>query len=101
LWGRGFPSPYLISTKEVGDSRAILVSAEAADAVPGLAELCKEASDFLALEPAVAPGGNAVCLYSSFVTPPPQGVRVDMEEPGYFPHRHHVTHVFAISRIFT
>ena len=61
----------------------------------------QEAGDFLALKSAVATGGNAVCLYSSVVTPSPQGVRMDMEEPGYFPDREHVTYVFTISHIFS
>ena len=96
------PSPYLISTKEVGDCIAVfLVSVDAADAVLSLAELGKEASDFLALESAVTPRGNAVCPDSSVVATTPQGVRMDMEESGYFPHRHQVTHVFAISHILS
>ena len=51
------------------------------------AKFRQEAGDFLALVSAVAARGNAVCSYSSGVTPAPQGVGMDMEEPGYFPHR--------------
>ena len=54
----------------------------------------QKASDFLALESPVTPAVNAVCRYPSFVTPPPQGVRMDAEEPGYFPHGQHVIHFF-------
>jgi len=78
-----------------------VVSAEAADSVLDLAELCKEPSNFLALKSAVTPEVHVIGLYSSGVTPPPQGVRMDMEEPGYFSHRHHFTHMFAISHIFS
>jgi len=70
-------------------------------AVCALVELCKEASDFLALKSPVTPGCNAVCPYSSFVTPTPQGVRIDIEELGYFPHRQHVIHVFIICHVFS
>jgi len=61
-WGGVSPSPYLISTKEVCESHVVfVVSAEAADSVLDLAELCKEPSNFLAFESAVTPGGNPVC----------------------------------------
>jgi hypothetical protein len=78
-----------------------LDSTNRAGAVPKVVKLGKEASDFLALESAVTPGGDAVCLYSSIVTPPPQGVRMDMEELGDLPHRHHVVHMFIICHIFS
>ena len=61
----------------------------------------QEADYFLALESAVTPRGNAVCSYSSVVTPAPQGVGMNMEESGHFPDREHVTHVFTISHIFS
>jgi len=64
-------------------------------------ELCQEASDVLALESAVTPQGDAVCVYSSVITPPPQGVGMDMEKPGYFPHRQHVIHLLFICHMFS
>jgi hypothetical protein len=92
----------LLSQEELGNCPAVfVVSAEAADSVLDLAELCKEPSNFLTLKSAVTPEVNVIGLYSSGVTPPPQGVRMDMEEPGYFSHRHHFTHMFAISHIFS
>jgi hypothetical protein len=69
--------------------------------VVGLAAMFRqEVSDFLAPKSAVTPRGNAVCPYSSVVTPAPQGVRMDMKEPGYFPDRQHVTYMFIICHIF-
>ena len=55
----------------------------------------QEAVDFLAFKSAVATGRNAVCSYSSVVTPAPKGVRMDMEELGHFPDRQHVTHMVS------
>jgi hypothetical protein len=46
----------------------------------------QETDDFLTLESAVTPAVNTVSLYYSLVTPAPQGVGMDMEKPGYFPH---------------
>ena len=43
-----------------------------------LLKLLDKVVDFLALESAVTPGGNAVCLPSPIVAPPPQGVGMDM-----------------------
>lgn len=64
-------------------------------------EFGKKASDFLALEPTVTPGGYAVCLYPSTDAPPPQSVRMDMEEPGHFPDRKQFIHMFPISHIYS
>jgi hypothetical protein len=43
-----------------------------------LLKLLDKVGHFLALESAVTPGSNAVCLYSSLVTPAPQGVGMNM-----------------------
>jgi hypothetical protein len=64
------------------------------------AKFRQEAGDFLTLVSAVTPRSNSVCLYSSVVTPAPQGVRMDMKKPGYFPDRQHVTHMFTICHVF-
>ena len=55
----------------------------------------QETGNFLALKPAVAPRVDAVCPDFSLVTPAPQGVRVDMEELGYLPHRQQLIHLLA------
>jgi hypothetical protein len=64
-------------------------------------QFSQEAGDFLALKSAVTPRVNAIWPDFSFVTPTPQGVRMDMQEPGYFPDRQHVTHMFTICHIFS
>jgi hypothetical protein len=61
----------------------------------------KEVDNFLTLESAVTPGGNAVCPYSAIITPAPQGVGMNVEEPGHFPDRQHLTQMFTISHIFS
>ena len=66
-----------------------------------LTEFRKKASDFLASESAITPGGYAVCLYSSTAAPPPQSVGMDMEESGHFPDRQQFLHMFPISHIFS
>ena len=70
--------------------------------VVGLAvRFCQETENFLTLESAVTPRVNGVCPYSAIITPAPQGVGMDMEKPGYFPDRQHVTYMLAISHIFS
>jgi hypothetical protein len=64
-------------------------------------KLIQEAGDFLAPVSAVAALRNAVCSDSSVVAPTPQGIGVDVEDPGYFPYSQHVTHVLAIAHIFS
>lgn len=86
----------------VAESVSLLLS------VPGFSPLvCRcvklrqEVGDFLALESPVTPAIDAVCLYSSVVTPPPESIRMDMEEPGYFPDRQHVIHVVIVCHVFS
>lgn len=99
--GRGFaPSlSYLDERRLVTAVQA--TSADSAGALLGGSELRKEASDFLALESSITPGGDAIRLYSSVATPPPQGVRMNMEESGYFPNCQHFIHMVAVSHIFS
>jgi hypothetical protein len=75
-------------------------SAEAADGVPGLIQLGKKVSNILASESSITAGGDAVCLYSSVATPPPQGVGMNMKEPGHLPDGQHLINLFAVSHIF-
>lgn len=63
--------------------------------------LRKEAGDFPAFKSAVTPGVDTVCLYPSVATPAPHGIRMDMEESGYFLDRQHVIHVLAICHILS
>ena len=76
-------------------------SADAADSVPGLVQLGKKASDVLASKSTITARGDTVCLYSSVAAPPPQGIRMDMEEPGYLPDSQHLINMFTISHIFS
>ena len=56
----------------------------------------QEIGAFLALKSPVTPATNPICSYSSCITPPPQGVGMDMEQPGYLPHRQHIIHLTII-----
>ena len=62
-------------------------------------ELGQEARNVSALKPSVTPGSNAVCPYSSFIAPAPQGIGMDMEEPGYFSYCEHRAHVVITCHI--
>ena len=76
-------------------------SANRAGAVLNGTEFRKKASDFLALKSAITPGGYAVRPYSSTAAPPPQSVRMDMEESGYFPDRQQFIPMLAISHSYS
>jgi hypothetical protein len=62
---------------------------------------CQEADNFLTLESAVTPRGNAVCPYSAIITPAPQRVGMNVEYQGHFPDRKHLTQMFTICHIFS
>jgi hypothetical protein len=65
-----------------------------------LVDLIQEADDFLTAASTITPLRNAVCSDSSVVAPAPQGVRMDMEDPGYSANSQHVTHMLATAHIF-
>jgi len=46
-------------------------------------ELDKEASNVLSTKSSVTPGTNAVCLYYSLTTPPPDGIDMHIEQVSY------------------
>jgi hypothetical protein len=61
-------------------------SANPASVVLDGSEFREEASDFLSLKSAVPSGGNAIRSDPSAPAPPPQRVRMDMQESGHFPY---------------
>ena len=61
----------------------------------------QEADNFVTLKPAITPRGNAVCPYSTVVAPASQGVGMNVEEPGHFPDRQHLTQMFIIPRVLS
>jgi hypothetical protein len=65
------------------------------------AKFIQETNDFFALISAITPGRNAVCTYSSVVTPAPQGVGMDVKDPRHFPDGQHVTYVLGICHILS
>ena len=71
-------------------------SANSAGADRGWVKLGKEALDVLEPISSVTSRVDAVSHYFSFVTPAPQGIRVDVEELRYFPWRKHFVHSVII-----
>ncbi len=65
-------------------------------AVSAQVELGKEAIDVLQPISSVAPRANAVGHYCPFITPAPQGIRVDVEELRHFPWRKHLVLLIII-----
>ena len=59
----------------------------------------QETAYLLAPEPAVTALVDPICADLPVIAPPPQGVRMDMEEAGYFPAREHILHASCRSRI--
>lgn len=79
---------------------ALLAPGFSVTMIPAI-QVSQEAGDFFALESAVTPLRDAICPYLPVVTPAPQRVGMDMEEPGYLPQREHVAHPLFTSRIFS
>ena len=49
-------------------------------------ELCYKVRNVLLPKSSVSPRCNVVCRYFPSITPAPQGIGMDVEEPGYFPY---------------
>jgi hypothetical protein len=71
-------------------------SVNSANAAPGQVKPGKEAFDVLYPVSSVTPRVDAIGHYSSFVTPAPQRIGVDVEELSYFSRRKHFVHILII-----
>jgi len=86
-----------LSQEELGNCPAVFPgSANSAGASADRVKLGKKVIDVLQPISSVTPRVDAISHYSSFITPTPQGIGVDVEKLGYFPWRQHFVYPVII-----